>query len=209
MVSVEPLHPVPLSALQHWQYCPRQCALIHVAGEWADNASTTAGTLTHQRVDDGGFETADTTRREYALPVWSEQHGLRGRADLVEFTSDGVVRPVEFKRGSRRARRADDIQLCAQALCLEEMFGTTVSTGDIWHHASRRRRVVRLDDELRSETLETAAAVRALVLAGAMPEPVNDARCDDCSLAGHCLPRVAVAAGRDRLFEILPVDGND
>ena len=206
MVSTEILHPVPLSALQHWRYCPRQCALIHVDGEWADNASTTAGNIAHERVDAGGFETTAGARREYAMPVWSDQYGLVGRADLVEFAAGGIVRPVEFKRGPRRARRADDIQLCAQALCLEEMFGTSIACGEIWHHASRRCRAVRMDDELRGETLATAVAVRALILSTFLPKPVNDARCDDCSLAGNCLPRVGVVRGPDRLFEPISVD---
>jgi CRISPR-associated exonuclease Cas4 len=206
MVSVEPLQPVPLSALQHWRYCPRQCALIHVDGEWADNASTTAGNLAHERVDSGGFETADAALREYAMPVWSDQHGLIGRADLVEFAGGGIVRPVEFKRGPRRPRRADDIQLCAQALCLEEMFGTTIGSGEIWHHASRRRRVVQIDEALRNETLAAVTAVRTLLQSASLPAPVNDARCDDCSLASRCLPRVGMALGPDRLFEPHSID---
>lgn len=193
--------PVPISALQHWSFCPRQCALIHLERVWAENVSTFAGRQVHERVDLGETETDGGVRREFGLPLWSERLGLIGRADCVEFAPDGSARPVEYKRGPRKRRRADDIQLCAQALCLEEMLGRPVSEGDIFHAASRRRRRVAFDAPLRAETEAAAAAVRAMLAAGQLPEPVNDARCADCSLHNHCLPEVGVRAGPDRLFE--------
>ena len=201
--------PIPISALQHWAFCPRQCALIHVERVWAENASTFGGRVVHERVDEGRGETDHGVRVEYGLPLWCDRLGLIGKADCVEFDADGSIRPVEYKRGPRKRRLADDIQLCAQALCLEEMFDRRVSEGDIFHAASRRRRAVALDGSLRAETERTIEAVRVMLEAGALPGPVNDARCGDCSLRGVCVPEIAVSRRADRLFEPLDPEDNN
>ncbi len=181
---------VPLSALQHYVYCPRQCALIHVEQAWSENIYTLRGTRAHERVDDAGGTTRDGVRTERALPLFSDVHGLVGKADAVEFSAGGVPFPVEHKVGPRKARRADEVQLCAQALCLEEMFGCAVPAGALYHAKSRRRREVEMTAALRAETLSVAAAVRALFRASRLPPPVADARCERCSLVETCMPFV-------------------
>ena len=181
---------VPLSALQHFAYCPRQCALIHVEQAWTENLYTLRGRRAHERVDDVGGGTRDGVRTERALPLFSDRLGLVGKADVVEFLPDGTPYPVEHKVGPRKARRADEVQLCAQALCLEEMFGRDVPAGALYHRKSRRRREVAFDDALREQTLQTAEAVRRMLQDRTLPPPVNDARCPRCSLIETCMPGV-------------------
>lgn len=190
--------PIPISALQHWSYCPRQCALIHVEQSFSDNLHTARGNAVHALVDEPGLERKGSVRIERAMPLWSERLGLIGKADLVEFAADGTPYPVEYKHGPRRQRRHDDLQLAAQAICLEEMTGKTVPAGAIFHFSSRRRREVAIAAELR-EAVETAtAAVRRLFATPGLPPPVNDARCRRCSLAGLCQPKVIAETGRYR-----------
>jgi CRISPR-associated exonuclease Cas4 len=145
----EPLDPIALSALQHWCYCPRQCALIHVEQVFEENLFTQRGQALHKRVDDPGCEVRDGLRVERALPLFCDRLGLVGKADVVEFLPDGAPYPVEYKHGSRNKRAdiaaCDDIQLAAQALCLEEMFGRAVPEGALYYATSRRRRIVAVD----------------------------------------------------------------
>jgi CRISPR-associated exonuclease Cas4 len=191
-----PDDPIPISALQHWAYCPRQCALIHVEQVFAENLFTLRGQALHQRVDDPGFEVRQGLRVERALPLFSDQLGLNGKADVVEFLPDGTPYPVEYKHGSRHKRAdiaaCDDIQLMAQALCLEDMFGHPIPEGALYYASSRRRRVVALDQALRARTHEAIAAVRELLSLARIPLPRNDDRCRSCSLKELCLPEVAV-----------------
>ena len=179
---------VLISALQHYAYCPRQCALIHVEQTFEENLYTLRGQRVHERVNVPEYELIEGVRVERALPLWSHQIGLTGIADVVEFTANGTPYPVEYKSGSRKPREADDLQLCAQAMCLEEMFKRSVPTGAIFHHASKRRREVHFDDALRSLVVETALAVRSLLAASKIPDPVADERCPDCSLIESCMP---------------------
>lgn len=187
---------IPISALQHWSYCPRQCALIHVEQSFADNLHTARGNAVHARVDEPGAECAGTVRIERAMPLWSDRLGVVGKADLVEFDGDGAPYPVEYKHGPRRQHRHDDLQLAAQALCLEEMTGNRVPLGAIFHFSSRRRREVAIDDELRRAVADAAVQVRAMLSSPTLPPPVNDARCRQCSLIELCQPRALAA--RDR-----------
>lgn len=193
--------PIMLSALQHYSYCPRQCALIHVEQAFDENVHTMRGNAVHQRVDEPGFESFEGVRSEKALPVWSERLGLIGKCDVVEFFPDGRIYPVEYKHGKKRAKAHDDIQLAAQAICLEEMTGKPVTHGAIYHHTSRRRREVVITDLLRQQVEEVVAAVRALLASGKLPPPVNDARCQECSLKEICQPHAL--ADRALQHEIL------
>lgn len=186
--------PVPLSALQHWVYCPRQCGLIHLEQAFADNLHTARGQAVHHLVDTPGYEIKSGVRVERALPVWCDRLNLIGKADLVEFHPDGTVYPVEFKHGAKRQKLHDDIQLAAQAICLEEMLGRPVPKGAIFHASSHRRREVAITPELRRLVEETAAAIRAMLVSGKLPPPVNDARCRECSLKDICQPEAL--AGR-------------
>lgn len=201
---------IPLSALQHWRYCPRQCALIHVEQAFTENVYTLRGQAVHARVDDPGVEVHAGLRVERALPVWSERLGLIGKADVVEFQPDGTPYPVEYKHGPRRkaARIAacDDLQLAAQALCLEEMTGKAVPEGALFYASSKRRRVVPITPALHAEVEQATTEVRALLAAGRLPPPVDDERCRACSLIELCQPqalaaRAAQAAARRHLFD--------
>lgn len=180
--------PLSISALQHFVYCPRQCALIHQEQTWSDNLSTARGSRLHERADQPTEEERDGVTVRRALQLYSDRLGLAGRADVVEFLPDGTPRPVEYKSGSKKPRLADDVQLCAQALCLEEMLGRPVPRGAVYHIASRRRREVNFTPELREATLNAIAGTRALLASGELPTPPADERCEECSLQDACLP---------------------
>ncbi len=180
---------VALSALEHFEYCPRQCALIHVDGVWVDNDHTERGHAGHQRVDTDKSRVERGRRVLRGIPLWSERLGLSGRADVVELYDDGAVVPVEYKIGGRHGKAAD-VQLCAQALCLEEMFCVAVTVGYLWLSKTRQKVEVALDEDLRKRTLEAIRAVRLQHVAPVLPAPVNDARCTHCQLLSHCLPTI-------------------
>ena len=188
--------PIMISALEHYSYCPRQCALIHVEQAFADNVHTKRGNAVHERVDKPGYETSPGIRVERALPLRCERLGLVGKADVVEFHAGGVPYPVEYKHGRKREAKHDDLQLAAQALCLEEMTGKRVEFGAIYHHSSRRRREVRITEALRRQVEETVLAIRKLVRSGTLPPAVNDARCKECSLKELCQPEAMAASAK-------------
>jgi CRISPR-associated exonuclease Cas4 len=180
---------VMLSALQHFVYCPRQFALIHLEQVWQENIYTLRGLRVHERVDAPSHELIEGVRVERSLALVSHRHQLRGIADVVEFLGDGTPYPVEYKSGSRKAKDADAVQLCAQAMCLEEMFDRPVNSGALFYSASKRRRIVEFDARLRALVTETVQAVQLILATQIMPQPVADARCDDCSLLEACLPQ--------------------
>jgi CRISPR-associated exonuclease Cas4 len=209
----DPPDPIPLSALQHWAYCPRQCALIHLEQAFDDNIHTLRGNAVHARVDQPGVETAKGVRVSRALPVWHDTLGLTGKADVVEFDPAGVPYPVEYKHGSRHKAAAiaacDDLQLAAQALCLESMTGFAVSEGALYYASSKRRRVVPFDQALRQLVADTAQAVRDMLQSERLPAPLAaemaTQRCRGCSLRERCQPEAAgsaaLAAVRTHLFD--------
>ena len=191
------LDPIALSALQHWMYCPRQCALIHQEQAFAENVHTLRGQAVHKTVDTPGFEARFGYRVARALPVWNDDIGLIGKADVVEFHADGHAYPVEYKYGSRHKAPAiaacDDVQLGAQAMCLEAMTGVPVPEGAIFYAKSKKRRVVPITSALRETVLKTALAVRKMLTNEVMPAPlVADSRCKECSLIDICQPFVQV-----------------
>ena len=188
--------PIMISALEHYSYCPRQCALIHVEQAFADNVHTKRGNAVHERVDKPGYETSPGIRVERALPLRCERLGLVGKADVVEFHAGSVPYPVEYKHGRKREAKHDELQLAAQALCLEEMTGERVEFGAIYHHSSRRRREVRITEALRRQVEETVLAIRKLVRSGTLPPAVNDARCKECSLKELCQPEAMAASAK-------------
>ncbi|AVR89903.1 CRISPR-associated protein Cas4 [Thauera aromatica] len=191
---------IPISALQHYLYCPRQCALIHVERLWAENRQTAEGRLFHDRADKPMVERRHGVRTVTAMPLSNAELGIAGVADAVEFHSSDEGEcpyPVEYKRGRPKAHRADKVQLCAQALCLEAMFGVKVVEGALFYGTPRRRQVVVFDDALRSLTLAVIRDTRIMIAAGRTPTATYDAgRCDACSLIDLCQPRLlARAAG--------------
>lgn len=180
---------IPLSALQHHLFCPRQCALIHVEGLWAEDGATAEGRLLHEKVDAGRSETRPGLRVARGLALRSLALGVSGKADAVEFRGEPPSPfPVEYKRGKPKAHRADEVQLCAQALCLEEMFGAHVPEGALFYGTTRRRVNVAFDEDLRALTLRVATEARANIAALRTPPPVYGAACQHCSLQELCQP---------------------
>jgi CRISPR-associated exonuclease Cas4 len=203
---------VPLSALQHWHYCPRQCGLIHLEQVFDENIYTLRGQAVHAKVDKPGVETAKGVRVERALPLWHDELGLVGKADVVEFLPGGVPYPVEYKHGSRNKApdiaACDDIQLAAQAMCLETMTGKPVNEGALYYATSKRRRVVLITDQLRVDVAQTAEAIRQMLASGELPPPLvaeqAAKRCKGCSLQERCQPQAThagVLAARAALFD--------
>lgn len=182
---------IPISALQHWLFCPRQYALIHIERIWVENSFTAEGRLLHERADSGHAESRPGIRVLRAVEIRSDLHGLHGVADVVELRG-GRPYPVEYKRGKPKAHRADEVQLCAQALCLEEMFACQIPEGALFYGQTRRRSVVAFDDDLRALTCSVAAEVRACRDSGTLPvASYKPDRCDRCSLLDDCRPRIA------------------
>jgi len=180
---------LPLSALQHWLFCPRQCALIHVERLWAENRLTAEGRVLHERADDGRPESREGIRILRSVHVASTMLGIQGVADVVEL-QDGRPYPVEYKRGHPKAHRADEVQLCAQAMCLEEMTGHPVPEGALYYGTRRRRTVVAMDASLRALTAQVANEAATALAEGRVPLPVYEAgRCEACSLLDFCRPQ--------------------
>lgn len=197
---------IPLSALNHHLYCARRAYLIHAERVFVENEHTTLGQLAHEAVDHAGYEHRAGWELLRALPLYSDTIGLTGKADLVEVrrdaASDRIVeaRPVEYKKGPTRRWANDQAQLCAQALCLEEMFDLRIESGLIYHAASAKRDEVTFDAQLRTLTLSTLDALRASLEQPAAPPAVLKPQCDGCSLRGVCLPEASVSR-RTALFE--------
>ncbi len=197
---------IPLSALQHQLFCPRQCALIHVEQLWAEDGATAEGRILHERVDAGAGETRPGVRVARGIALRSLALGVSGRADAVEFSGEGSLGsrdpknpgeanggpprlfPVEYKRGKPKAHRADEVQLCAQAICLEEMLSCAVAEGALFYGETRRRMPVRFDAELRALTAAVAVEARATIAAGRTPAPVRIPGCRRCSMERLCWP---------------------
>ena len=177
-----------LSALQHYLFCPRQCALIHLEQTWEENRLTTLGNLLHERVHEAGREKRRDVLTAHGVALSSARLGLSGQADVVEFhrgaTGCALPRasgrwqpfPVEYKRGKPKKDSCDAVQLCAQAICLEEMLGCAIPGGALFY------------GELRRDTEACAAAVHALLASGVTPPPVAGKQCGSCSLNERCLP---------------------
>ena len=197
--------PIVIAALNQYMFCPRRCALMFIEGQWSDNEHTALGSLLHDRADEPGYETDAEVTLLRSLPLFSVRYGLSGKADIVEMRKvEGAVNqsafrnpqsafqysPVEYKKGRRRKFENDDVQLCAQALCLEEMFGVPVPEGFIYHASSKRRRRVVFDETLRAETEQAINAVRELLRKGEVPAAILKPRCDGCSLRETCMPEL-------------------
>jgi CRISPR-associated exonuclease Cas4 len=180
---------VPVSALQHYLFCPRQCALIHVERIWQEDGATAEGRILHERVDGGRPDRRRGVRTVRGIALRSLVHGLAGKADAVEFSGEEAPFPVEYKRGRPKAHRADEVQICAQALCLEEMFGRPVPEGALYYGQTRKRTVVAFDPELRALTARVATDVRSMIAESCTPLPRAMPACKHCSLADQCRPK--------------------
>lgn len=182
---------LPISALQHYAYCPRQFALIHVEQVWEENYFTADGRRLHERVDAGAVEQRRDVRYERAVLLLSQRYQLTGKMDLLEVHKGDPLRyfPVEYKRGKPKLQTWDRIQLCAQALCLEEMRNVQIDEGAIWYWEVRRREAVKVDQTLRDETIGVIEAAHEMRNSGITPMPISDKkRCRACSLVDICQP---------------------
>src|SRR3989338_6352736 len=185
---------LPISALQHFIFCPRQCALIYLERVWEENLLTVEGGIMHDKAHEERRETRDGVRIERGMFLRSDTLGLIGRADVVEFHREAKGRqlpfPVEHKHGRPKENNCDKIQLCAQALCLEEMLGIVVPAGAIFYGKTRHRLDVEFTEGLREETLRAIRDLREFLSAGATPVPHYAKRCQSCSLITLCMPKV-------------------
>jgi CRISPR-associated exonuclease Cas4 len=189
------MDPLPLSLLNDYLFCQRRAALKGIEGWRAANYYTDRGDISHEHADLPGYEIVKGTTLLRALPVWSERLGLSGKCDIVERRADGSYFPVEYKVGPKRKFENDDVQLCAQALCLEEMLGLSIPGGAIFHADSKRRRDVPFTAELRALTEQTAAALHTLLTQNtAPPAEYIEGRCEKCSLFSLCLPQARAGA---------------
>lgn len=184
---------LPISALQHYAYCPRQFALIHVEQVWVENHFTAEGRIVHERVDSGERETRGELHYERGVSIVSHSLGIVGKMDLLEIEMVNSLRaryfPVEYKRGTPKASDWDRIQLCAQALCLEEMLNVSVKKGAIWYWQVRKREKVCLNHKLRKITIEMITKAKRVWRSNKMPAPTKDkAKCRGCSLIDICQP---------------------
>lgn len=198
---------LPLSGLQHLLFCERQCALIHVERQWVDNHLTVEGNHLHERADLPGVENRAGIRIARRLQLVSHSLKLTGYADIVEFHASPEVEipfPVEYKRGKRKAWLHDEVQLCAQALCLEEMFNRSVPRGALYYGASRRRLDVELTSQLRENTERAAARFHTLFANREVPRAEYEPKCDNCSLFELCMPRqTATGAAANYLRDVM------
>lgn len=188
---------IPISALNHFLFCERRCALIHVEQVWLENRFTAEGRIMHELVDSGKRESRRDTRIAYSLSLRSLRLGLVGKADVVEFHRkafpDGKTVwqpfPVEYKRGRPKKDNSDKIQLCAQAICLEEMMGNRIYKGALFYGKTRRRQDVSFEDVLRSETELIAERLHLLFNERKTPKPIFNSRCPHCSFVSYCMPK--------------------
>jgi CRISPR-associated exonuclease Cas4 len=201
----------PISALQHFVFCPRRCALVHIEQIWTENKFTVEGDILHQRVDELGRESRSSLIVSHGVGIRSLRFGITGKVDVVEFRLTGeascgcklagkignwIPYPIEYKRGTARRGFGDEVQICAQALCLEEMLCCSVPAGSIYYASTRKRREIDFDARLRAETASAITGVRALIAAGITPPAEYGKKCDTCSLFDLCQPKLPVQ-GKD------------
>lgn len=203
MTGFEEVERLPISALKQYTYCKRRFALMFIDGDWGSNYKIAEGDIFHEKVNDPFFnEKRKDLYISRSVPVFSEHLNLYGIADIVEFLQDdnGVdigtrpglwrINPVEYKNGKPEKSGADNIQLCAQAMCLEEMFCTKVTSGDIYYGKLRKRVSVPLTDELKQKTANLVKEANMLLEAAEIPPKPENQSCSLCSLADVCVPSI-------------------
>lgn len=188
---------IPIAALNQYAYCPHRCWRMFCAGGFVDNQYTLEGTGLHERVHTVGSSYRDETWQVRAIWLKSDRYGLIGKSDLIE-ERDGELYPVEYKRGQRGEFDNDALQVCAQALCLEDMTERIVERGFVYYAHSHQRQLVEVTAELREHAISTINAVRAVLLTGTMPAPIYTKRCRGCSLYSQCLPQAVKKLSRYR-----------
>ena len=181
---------VSIAALNQYSYCPHRCWRMFCAGEFSDNQYTIEGTSLHERVHTMGEVNRDETWQIRAIWLKSEKYQLIGKSDLIE-SAEGKLYPVEYKRGKKGEWDNDELQVCAQALCLEEMTGQTITQGYVYYAQSHQRQLVEISAQLRQSAIATIKTLQILLQTGKMPPAVYGKRCQGCSLKEQCLPQVA------------------
>jgi CRISPR-associated exonuclease Cas4 len=179
---------VAISAIEHYLYCPRQCALIHIDGVYIENFLTLSGSYEHERVHKESELNDEDVSKRTGMDVYSDELGIVGKADLVEFLKTGGIFPVEFKHGKKSYRLAAESQLCAVALCLEEMTGETITEGAIYFKSMKRRKTVLFDEELRELTRRSIIQIREMFRNQKTPAGFESPFCEKCSLKEACAP---------------------
>lgn len=181
---------IPISALNHYAFCPRRCAYIHIEQVWADNYFTAKGNQLHERVHSSETETRGNIRTERGVEICSEVYGIHGKLDLLEINRNtGDVTPIEYKKGKPKIEDCDRVQLCAQVLCLEEMTNQHIDKAAMWYWKIRRREWVEIDDALRTITKETIKSTRKLFNQIKLPKAIYTKSCRPCSFFEKCLPQ--------------------
>lgn len=183
---------IMISALQHYVYCPRQCGLIHVDDVWQENLFTTRGNILHEKVDTDTYESRGAVKTVRGLRIHSYNYGIVGRCDVVEFReekSGKIIFPVEFKSGEPKEDISDKAQLCAQVFCLEEMLGVKIQKAAFFYGKIRRRNVIDIDSELRTQTENIIASVRDIVAKKNVPAAEYTSKCRNCSIQTICQPK--------------------
>ncbi len=206
---------LPISGLQHILYCPRQCALIHLENIWSENLYTTEGRILHERADDGGQEKRKDRITRRSVHIYSAKYGIHGIADVVEYVYENgswIPCPIEYKRGKPKKNHEDEVQLCAQALCLEEMHGCSIPSGNLFYGKTRRHAHIAFDRQLRDLTLAAIDSFRQLIKETSTPMAPRSPKCENCSLLDHCMPEAlrfkkGMAAWNNRAFNER-LDGN-
>lgn len=188
-----------LSGLQHLCFCPRQCALIHIEQQWNENYFTAAGRIQHEKVHSGTTESRKILRTERNLSISSSILGLSGQTDAVEFYTDGRIVPVEYKHGEPKSDVCDEVQLCAQVICLEEMLNCKISEGALYYFKIRKRISIPITDSLRTETVNLAHQFHSLFDSGVTPSSLYSKKCESCSFIDTCFPETA---GRKKSVDI-------
>ena len=181
---------IPISALQHFIFCPRQCALAYMEGVWEENVLTAQGRLLHAKVHLPGVENRPGLRKIFDMPLRSLKHGIVGKTDVILKFDEYTYVPLEYKHGKPKVKEMDTVQLCAQALCLEEMKGIIIEKGLIYYWGIKRRVEVPFDDTLRNKTIDTIEKVRELFKSERTPTPIYSRKCKSCSLHDECIPEV-------------------
>lgn len=181
---------ISIASLNQYSYCAHRCWRMFCAGEFADNQYTIEGTSLHDRVHRMGEINQDETWQVRAIWLKSERYKLIGKSDLIE-SAEGEFYPVEYKRGRKGEWDNDELQVCAQALCLEEMTGKNIATGYVYYAQSHQRQLVKISEVLRQETIATINAIQFLLQTGTMPPAYYIKRCQGCSLYQQCLPQAA------------------
>jgi len=197
---------IPISALEHYLYCKRQCALIHNEGIFTDNVLTISGNLDHERVDTESCFYEHNVRKETSFPVYSSKYGITGIIDVVEFLNDGNIYPIDHKHGRKIIWEQAAVQLCAYVLCIEEMFNVAINRGAIYHASSKKRSEINIDEKLRKKTQTAIIETRELLISGYLPQAEYGSICKNCSLINDCMPGIDIHKTYINLYKVEDYD---